>query len=140
MLSINLVGGVVHNSREWEDRHAADLNWIDEQYTKHQGEYSVMVILANADPDIQANADFFDIFYQRVEQEYTDIQIIYIHRNLGVESWALEPSFNGISNLMVVVVEGSVWPPMLVQLDTSAGIFEIDQQQWYIDYLDTGSV
>jgi hypothetical protein len=139
ILSINLVGGVVHDNREWEDRHAANLEWIDDQFYLRQGEFSAMVVLAHADPNIQANSGFFDTFYTRVEMVY-QIQVIYIHRNLGVESWALEPNFNGISNLMVVVVEGSVWPPMLVEIDTAAGTLDIDQEQWYIDYLATGSV
>jgi hypothetical protein len=70
-----------------------------------------------------------------VETDYT-LQVIFIHRNLGVESWGLEPAFNGLSNLIVVVMEGSVWPPMLVEIDTAAGIVDIDQEQWYTEYIN----
>jgi hypothetical protein len=45
MVGINLVGGVVHDAREWEDRHAANLQWIDDQYQQYMGE-----VLAHADP------------------------------------------------------------------------------------------
>jgi hypothetical protein len=134
-VGINLVGGVVHDAREWQDRHQADLQWIDDNYLKYEGQFQVMVVLAHADPDIQANDDFFATFYTRVETDYT-LQVIFIHRNLGVESWGLEPAFNGLSNLIVVVMEGSVWPPMLVEIDTAAGIVDIDQEQWYTEYIN----
>jgi hypothetical protein len=39
---------------------------------------------------------------------------------------------------MVVVVKASVWPPMLVEIDTWAGIVDIDQGQWYTDYFAAG--
>jgi hypothetical protein len=137
IVGINLVGGVVHDQREWQTRHEANLAWIDGQYYDNEGQFSVMVILAHADPDIQANDDFFVTFYQRVEVNY-DLQVLFIHRNLGVESWGLEPAYNNIDNLMVIVVKGSVWPPMLVEIDTRAGIVDIDQDQWYTDYLASG--
>lgn len=133
-VGINLVGGQVHNTREWQTRHAADLTWIEEQYYLNEGDFEAMVVLAHADPDIQANDNFFETFYDRVQNEYTR-QVIFIHRNLGVDSWGLVPKFNGIDNLMKVIVEGSVWPPMLIQIDTKAGTVDIDQGQWYDEYI-----
>ena len=135
VVGINLVGGVVHDAKEWQERHAADLEWIDQNYYQYLGQFEAMVILAHADPEIQANEDFFNVFYGRVENDY-DTQVIFIHRNLGVQSWGLEPNYNDISNLIVVVVEGSIWPPMLVEIDTKAGVVDIDQEQWYTDYMD----
>ena len=138
-LGINLVGGVVHDAKEWQERHNADLKWIDDNYYLYEGQYDAMVILGHADPDIQANDEFFKTFYERVEDNY-DTQVIFIHRNLGVESYGLEPEYNGISNLIVVVVEGSIWPPMLVQVDVKAGIVDIDQEEWYTDYMNGDTV
>ncbi len=133
-VGINLVGGVVHNTREWQNRHQANLQWIDEQYYLNEGDFDVLVVLAHADPDIQANSNFFETFYERVQFNYK-VQVLFVHRNLGVETWALEPQFNGVDNLMVVVVEGSIWPPMMIQLDTKAGTVDVDQGQWYEEYL-----
>jgi hypothetical protein len=138
-VGINLVGGVVHDAKEWQDRHAADLKWIDDNYYLYAGQFDSLVILAHAGPDIQANDDFFATFYDQVEFDY-DTQVIFIHRNLGVESWGLEPRYNDIANMIVVVVEGSIWPPMLVQIDIMAGIVDIDQEQWYTDYMNGDSV
>jgi hypothetical protein len=57
--------------------------------------------------------------------------VVLVHRNLGVDSWSLEAEFNGISNLMKVVVEGSIWPPMRMQIDTAQGTVDIDQGEWF---------
>ena len=93
-----------------------------------------MAILAHADPEIQANNAFFTTFYNRVRNDYT-VQVIFFHRNLGIQPWEIQPNFEGISNLIVVVVQGSVWPPMLVQIDTQAGIVDVNQDTWYDDFI-----
>jgi hypothetical protein len=140
IVGINLVGGVVHDNKEWEDRHDADLRWIELNYNAYEGEFETMVIIAHADPEIQANEPFFDVFYELVRSDFAGTQIIFIHRSLGDEGWALEPNYNGIENLMVAVVEGTLWPPMLVTIDTAAGLVEIDQKQWYQQFKAGGMV
>lgn len=140
LIGINLVGGVVHDNREWEDRHAADLEWIQSNFETHQGDFETMVIMAHADPEILANEPFFDLFYDLVGSNFAGTQIIFIHRSLGDESWGLERNYNGFENLMVAVVEGTKWPPMLVTIDTAAGLVEIDQEQWYTEFKAGGMV
>mmetsp|Transcript_21350 Transcript_21350/g.22805 ORF Transcript_21350/g.22805 Transcript_21350/m.22805 type:complete len:612 (+) Transcript_21350:24-1859(+) len=136
-VGINLVGGIIHNQEEWDARHDADLLWIDTAATKYGGNYTTMVILAHADPDIEINQNFFTGFYPMVEGY--DEKIIFMHRNLGVDTWNRESGFNGIPNLDVVAVEGSTWPPMQVQIDTISGNFTIEQSLWYNEYESTGS-
>ena len=90
-----------------------------------------MVVVAHSDPLLTANDNFFQTFFQRVEKDYSERQVVLVHRNLGVDSWSLETEFNGISNLMKVVVEGSIWPPMRMQINTAQGTVDIDQGEWY---------
>lgn len=135
-VGINLVGGVVHDQEEWDARHKGNLQWLNETANALNGTFETLVILSHADPDIEINANFFTPFYAMV-QGYNE-KIIYVHRNLGIDSWQLEPAFNEIPNLDVVVVEGSLWPPMWIQIDTETGSLSIDQGSWYQDYLTTG--
>lgn len=137
-VGINLVGGIIHNQEEWDARHDADLLWIDTAATKYDGNYTTMVVLAHADPDIEINQNFFTGFYPMVEGY--DEKIIFMHRNLGVDTWNRESGFNGIPNLDVVAVEGSTWPPMRVQIDPISGTFTIEQSLWYNEYESTGSL
>jgi hypothetical protein len=128
-VGIHLVGGTVHDPQEWQDRQRADLAWIDEQFFQNEGQFEVMVVVAHADPSVDANSIFFDTFFDNVERNY-DRQVVFVHRNLGTESWSLETQYQGIANLMLVVVEGSVWPPMRMQIDTKVGTVDIDQSEW----------
>ena len=137
ILAINLVGGEVHNNEEWSNRHNADLQWIDLNYNKYQGQFDTMVLLAHADPEIEVNKFFFDEFFDQVQNEYTDTQVLFIHRNLNMDTWGLEPKYNNINNLMTIIVEGAVWPPMMVSIDTTKGTVDIDQDQWYEDYIES---
>ena len=130
-IGINLVGGIVQDNREWQDRHEANLEWIDDQYKANEEDFEVMVVVAHSDPLLTANDNFFQTFFQRVEKDYSERQVVLVHRNLGVDSWSLETEFNGISNLMKVVVEGSIWPPMRMQINTAQGTVDIDQGEWY---------
>jgi hypothetical protein len=141
-VGISLVGGRIHDEEEWADRQRADLTWITFQYNQNVATtrgITTMVVLANADPSIEENDFFFNQFLPNVQNLYTETQVLYIHRNQGTRPWQLEPQFGGVANLMVVNVEGSVWPPMLVEIeeDTGTGVFDQDSA-WYDDFITNG--
>jgi hypothetical protein len=135
-VGLNLVGGIIQDQQEWNTRHAACLEWVNETVAANEGTFDVLLVTAHADPDIDVNAGFFTPFFAAVQQ-YEE-KVIYVHRNLGTDAWQLEPEFNAISNLDVVVVEGSLWPPMWIQIDTQTSTVSIDQISWYEDYSTTG--
>jgi len=137
-VGINLVGGIIHDQEEWNARHDADLLWIDTAAAKYDGNYTTMVVLAHADPDIKINDYFFRGFYSMVTSY--DERVIFVHRNLGVDTWNKETGFNGIPNLDVVAVEGSKWPPMWIQIDSASGNYTVDQSSWYDNYKANGSL
>jgi len=137
-VGINLVGGIVHDQEEWDARHQADLLWIDTTAAKFDGNFTTMVVLAHADPEIEINHEFFKDFYLMVERY--DEKVIFVHRNLGIDTWKKESGFNDIPNLEVVAVEGSKWPPMWVQIDPIIGTYTIDQSTWHDEYVATGAL
>ena len=133
-VGINLVGGTIHDANEWAARQAADLAWIDENFDANRSQIDLLVLFAHADPDIQSSAPFYDPFAIRVRDDY-NVPTILIHRNLGIESSGFEPNFQGIDGFIVLVVEGSIWPPMKIELN-AAGLFNFDQSTWYDDQLN----
>lgn len=137
-VGINLVGGVVHDQAEWDARHAANLLWIERAASNYDGSYNTMVVFAHSDPNIQINQNFFQDFFPMVES--FDENVIFIHRNLGIDTWNRESGYNGIKNLDVVSVEGSKWPPMWVQIDPTDGSFRLDQSDWYDEYIWKGKL
>jgi hypothetical protein len=137
-VGINLVGGIVHDQAEWNARHQANLLWIDTAAAKYDGQYTTMVVFAHADPLIEINNNFFADFYSMVERY--DEQVIFVHRNLGIDTWKRESGYNGVPNLEVVAVEGSKWPPMWMQIDSRSGAYSIDQSSWYDEYMKKGTM
>jgi len=136
-IGLNLPGGIVHDRDEWYDRHEANLEWINATATNYTENYTTMVVLAHADPTIEINDYFFQGFYSLVETN-GDKRVIFVHRNLGVDNWKREHGYNEISNLDVVTVEGSVWPPLWMQIDPMHDYYGIDQSWWYDDYIKKG--
>ena len=136
-VGVNLVGGVVHDSNEWEKRQAANLQWIDNNFQQHQGSIKAFVLFAHADPDVPSNSPFYEPFKEKVKKEYNQIPVVLIHRNLGVEPWSWETEFENIDNLSVVVVAGSVWPPLMGAVDfRQENPFIFDQGNWYDEYIE----
>ena len=134
-IGINLVGGVIHDEDEWPARHAANLVWIDSQFAKHRQDIEVMIVFAHADPDLERNDPFFLPFFDRIRTIYY-MPTILIHRNLGIETSSSEENFDGIPNFAVLVAEGTFWPPMRVEMDTTAtGAWSLvwDQGDWFDD-------
>ena len=58
-VGVNVVGGKVHDSDEWAQRHALCAAWIEAQVNRYQSEIQRLVILGHATPRGK-HADFFD--------------------------------------------------------------------------------
>ena len=134
-LGVSVVGGRLHDAQEWESRLAANLQWIDFQVTSHANKISTLVVFAHSDPDLESNDPFFTPFLQRVEQDYAGLEVIYVHRNSAGSVLGLESSYSGISNLSVVVVQGSVWPPLKMEINPYSNTVNVEQSNWYNQYI-----
>jgi hypothetical protein len=66
VLGINLVGGRVHDPKEWKTRHAQNNQWVKEQLTKHGDNVRAMVVLAQAEPNATHDS-FFRPFVEQVK-------------------------------------------------------------------------
>lgn len=136
-VGINLVGGVVHDAKEWEKRQEANLQWIDDNYQEYKDNIKAFVLFAHADPDVPSNSPFYEPFKEKVSLEYNEIPVVLIHRNLGVEPWSWETEFENIPNLSVIVVAGSSWPPLMGAIDfRQDNPFIFDQGSWYDGYIE----
>ena len=132
-VGINLVGGTVHDSNEWDNRLAANLDWIQLEFDKAQqspGGIDLLVVLGHADPIITTNQQFFDPFIQLVRTQF-NVPTIFAHRNLGIDSAGAQENYDGIADFVVLTVAGSMWPPMRVEVDTKLGSFDWNQADWF---------
>ena len=135
-VGINLVGGTVHNETEWATRQAANLQWIDNSFAKHKDAMKAFVLFAHADPDVPSNSAFYEPFKDRVKTDYSQVPVVLIHRNLGVEPWSWETEFENIPNFSVIVVAGSIWPPLMGAVDfRQSNPLIFDQSNWYDQYI-----
>lgn len=128
-VGINLVGGTIHDEDEWSARQAADLAWVDENFQANSSQIDLLVLLAHADPTIQSSEPFYTPFFDSVQNDYA-VPTIVIVRNLGIETSGVQSNYNGVDGLTLLIVEGSIWPPMKIEL-SAAGVFNFDQSSWY---------
>jgi hypothetical protein len=105
-VGINMVGGTVHDDQEWAERHAANLEWVENAYNTYGAEANVMVVFAHAAPGRWKNAGFYIPFFTAVEEKYNDVRVVLIHRNLISQTAGIDEEYDSIPNLDVVVAEG----------------------------------
>ena len=132
-IGINLVGGTVHDTTEWAIRQTADLEWIDLQVdaAKQNGDMELLVVFAHADPSISTNDPFYNPFFENVRSSY-NVPTVLVHRNLGIDTAQKQENFMGITDFVLLVVEGGIWPPMRVEVDTESGSFLWNQADWFV--------
>ena len=127
----------MHDADEWATRQQANLDWIDANYQQHKNSMKAFVLFAHADPDVPSNSAFYEPFKEKVKKEYNKVPVVLIHRNLGVEPWSWETEFENIKNFSVIVVAGSVWPPLMGAVDfRQERPFIFDQGNWYEEYIE----
>lgn len=134
-VGINLVAGNVYDEEEWAARHRANIDWIQLQYDLHEqdGTADVMVIFGHASPDNSQNQAFFTELLDLIEGFYTEMHFVYAHRNSPTQATGFQERYDGIGNLDVITVLGSVWPPVQATIERQDGetLISISESDWY---------
>jgi hypothetical protein len=61
----------------------------------------------HAAPGRWKNDGFYDPFFIMVEQEFSDLRVVLIHRNLISQTAGFNQDYDSIPNLDVVIAEGT---------------------------------
>jgi len=123
-VGVNVVGGKVHDSVEWAQRHALCAAWIEAQVNRYQSEIQRLVILGHATPRGK-HADFFD----ELERIAVGLNrpVLYIHGD--GHTWERERLFDTGNVLRVQVDQGGKAPPVRVHItDDSEAPFVFDRR------------
>lgn len=120
-VGLNLVSGNVYDQDAWDARLAMDLAWVESAYDSYHNVTRAMVLFSHSSPDNSLNAAFFEPLLQNVSSSWTDLEFVVMHRNNPGQVMENTLEYSGITNLQVVSVLGSVWPPLraTVMIDTS---------------------
>lgn len=94
-VTINQVGGRIHDSTEWRQRLADNLAWVQESMTKYRGQANAYVLFAHAAPGTQRENEVIgdDLFYLPFRdfiQTFSE-PILYIQGDMHV--WNYDTSY-----------------------------------------------
>lgn len=114
ILSLNIVGGRVHNETEWATRLEAEFDWARQAINLNligMGTADGVIIMGHAKPDSE-HRHFFTPFQEYVETELNNqFPILYLHGD--GHSWMYTPSYENQENLLRIQHEGGVNEPVL---------------------------
>ena len=124
-LGLNIVGGRVHDTAEWKQRHADGLDWV-QRNLRHSGAHvSSVVIFGHALPAEKHN-DFFGPF--NTEARRFKKPILYLHGD--GHRWILDHPFEAKNILRVQVDQGGAAPPLQVTVtDHETEPFQFDRRK-----------
>lgn len=132
--SLNLVDGDVIDEMEQAERLTANLNWIHELYRQHRRRHSLFILFAHGAPD-GSNQDFYDLLFERIEDEYTEMRFVLVHRNGDNQAYGFEANYDENWNLDVISVLGPIWPPLQITVDARADkpdeAVSVNFEEWY---------
>ncbi len=110
-VGINIVGGLVHDATEWQQRHADCLNWVRRNMKQFEPDVTSMVIFGHAKP-AAVHKDFFDPFSQDAQQ--FGKPILHIHGD--GHRWIHDRPFAARNVLRIQVDQGGIAPPLKVTI------------------------
>ncbi len=123
-VGLNVVGGKVHDPKEWKQRHEDCMKWVNEQFSRHGTEAKAVVVFVHALPTVN-QIDFFSPFSKAAGKLGKPVLLIHGdgHR------WAKDHPFKAKNVLRVEVDQGGIAPPLLVTVtDNSEEPFQFDRQ------------
>ena len=99
-IGLNLVGGSVHSSSEWDQRMTDNANWVNENFNNFGSQVTSALVFGHAFPD-GGRQQFGDAFVTAAQN--FDKPILYM---MGDEhSWVLDNPFNDAPNVTRVTVD-----------------------------------
>ena len=135
-LGLNIVGGLVHDQDEWDDRHAYQVDWVKTQMLQYQNDVHSVVLFGQADTGSDTS-DFFNPLIVFFRDEFpNDIPILYMCAD--VHSWSYRPDLFGIDNWLRVRITGGVSEPIVrVTVDPETAGTDPEDAFYVERYLNT---
>ena len=110
-LGLNLVGGLVHDSDEWVDRHADQVAWVKDLMLQYQNEVHSVVVFGHFEPG-DDTSEFFNPFIVFIRDDFpSNIPILYMCAN--AHAWSYKPQSFGIDNWLRVQLTGGEEEPVV---------------------------
>ncbi len=125
-IGLNLVGGLVHDSTEWRERHSQNAQWVKKQFSENKKNVRAAVIVTQAHPK-EKHEDFMTKFL--ISAEKFSKPIIFIHGD--GHRWIYEESWLKPNIIRIQVDQGGIAPPLkLVMNPESENIISYDRKQF----------
>jgi hypothetical protein len=109
LVGLNIVGGRVHDPREWKTRHSQNNDWVKEQLGKHGEKSRALVVFAQAEPTATHDS-FFKPFAEQVKA--WGKPTLYIHADGHV--WQVHKKWRADNLLRVQTDMVGANPPVIV--------------------------
>lgn len=132
-IGLNLVGGSVHNAKEWTTRLTAEYEWTRELILNYKASSSGVgrvVLFGHANPKVRHN-EFFVPLRRFVQTELNNtIPMLYL--NGDKHEWLHEDSFlDQESFLRIMLTGGSSEPPLKIMVQANGKVMPPNQTFLY---------
>lgn len=124
-IGLNLVGGRIHDSAEWKQRHAENLEWTKDHLEQNRGTIRSAIIFGHAKPTV-IHDDYFNGLCDAATQ--FNKPILYLQGD--GHRWIQDRPFKAQNILRIQVDQGGIAPPIKVTVtDDPQEPFVIDRRK-----------
>ncbi len=125
LVGINLVGGRVHDKKEWRTRHQQNADWVKEQFDQRKDDTRAAVVMAQAEP-AKDHDSFFHLFAQHAKAYGKPV--LYLHADGHV--WQVHKGWRKTPNLLRVQTDmvGAAPPVLVTVTDDADNPFVFDRR------------
>lgn len=115
LFGLNIVGGLVHDQDEWDQRHADQLEWVTSLMLDHQNDVHSVVLFGHASPGNRKHGTFFNPFTTFLQNEFpTNVPVLYLCGD--AHSWSYDPEYRGVPNFIRIRLNGGVLEEPMVKV------------------------
>jgi hypothetical protein len=124
-IGLNIVGGRVHDKKEWKRRLAQDVQWVRSNLNRSGPTVKSLVLFGHAKPN-KTHDDFFDEFNNDAEE--FGKPVLYLHGDGHV--WIRDRPFKAKNIERIQVDQGGKASPLIVKVtDHKCDPFQIDRRE-----------
>ena len=130
-IGLNMVGGDIDDGDTWMERLVQNFAWVDENIQLYKEETEVVVMFGNSAYNSGRNSAFFIPLLENIPKWVDQGVKLFLYVTETDSTWSINQKYLGNHNFILINIQGGVWPPMQITIDTVNDQMKFDPTEWY---------
>ncbi len=130
-IGLNMVGGDIDDGDAWMDRLVQNFAWVSENVELYAEETELVTIFGNSAYNSGRNSAFFIPLLENIPKWVDRGVKLFLYVTETDSKWSINQNYLGNNNFILINIQGGIWPPMQITIDTVSEQMKFDPTEWY---------